>query len=187
MSEGTTAVSEGKATGDDRLPEPDGAKLPLSPDELERHEVLPGWEGHYTAPPADSTADPLARPQLRPDPPGLLRPPPPGGRSVDLKIAPGVLKKAAGRIDDIYDHFHKPAASLEEPALKAVSALEGLESARAVRLAHRQWERQAGTVTAWLAHIAASLRASDGTYTRADMEAGQAVDRVRVRSALEDY
>ncbi|MFI8952255.1 hypothetical protein ACIGO6_37975 [Streptomyces sp. NPDC053750] len=189
MSEGKAAGSDGRATGDDRLPEPDEAKLPLSPDEIERHKVLPGWEGHCTAPPADSTADPLDRPQLSPDPPGLLRPPPPsGGRPVDLKIAPGVLKKAAGRIDDIYDHFYKPAAaSLEEPALKAVGALEGLESARAVRLAHRQWERQAGTVTAWLAHIAESLRLSDGTYTRADMAVGQTVGQVPLRSALEDY
>ncbi|GJF24735.1 hypothetical protein [Streptomyces sp. HO565] len=187
MSEGRTAGSDGRTTGDDRLPEPDGAKLPLSPDEIERHKVLPGWEGHYTAPPADSTTDPLNRPQLLPDPPGLLRPPPSGGRPVDLNIAPGVLKKAAGRIDDIYDHFYKPAATLEEPALKAVGALEGLESARAVRLAHRQWERQAGTVTAWLAHIAESLRLSDGSYTRADMAVEQTVGQVRLRSPLEDY
>uniref|UniRef100_A0AAU3H294 Uncharacterized protein n=1 Tax=Streptomyces sp. NBC_01401 TaxID=2903854 RepID=A0AAU3H294_9ACTN len=186
MSEGKAASSDGKARGDDRLPEPDGAQLPLSPDEIERHKVLPGWEGHYTAPPAGSTADPLDRPQLRPGPPGI-QPLPSGGRSVDLKIAPGVLKKAASQIDDIYNHFYKPAASLEEPALKAVGALEGLESARAVRLAHRQWERQAGTVTAWLAHIAESLRASDGTYTRTDIAAGQSADHVRVRSALEDY
>lgn len=187
MSEGKAASRDGKTTGDDRLPEPAGAKLPLSPDEIERHKVLPGWEGHYTAPPAGSTADPLVRPQLRPDPPLLLQPPPSGGRSVDLKIAPGVLKKAAGQIDDIYNHFYKPAVSLEEPALKAVGALEGLESARAVRLAHRQWERQAGTVTAWLAHIAESLRASDGTYTRTDIAVGQTTGQVRVRSALEDY
>ncbi|MET9916051.1 hypothetical protein ABZZ04_03080 [Streptomyces sp. NPDC006435] len=179
-------MSEGKAAGDDRLPEPDRAKLPLSPEEIERHKVLPGREGHYTAPPAGSTADPLVRPQLRPDPPGL-QPPPSGGQSVDLKIAPGVLKKAAGQIDDIHDHFYKPAASLEEPALKAVGALEGLESARAVRLAHRQWERQAGTVTAWLAHIAESLRASDGTYTRTDIAVGRTAGQVQVRSALEDY
>jgi energy-converting hydrogenase Eha subunit F len=98
-----------------------------------------------------------------------------------------VLKKAAGQIDDIYNHFYKPAASLEEPALKAMGALEGLESARAVRLAHRQWERQAGTVTAWLAHIAESLRASDGTYTRTDIAVGQTAGQVLVRSALEDY
>ncbi|GHE29900.1 hypothetical protein [Streptomyces hydrogenans] len=98
-----------------------------------------------------------------------------------------MLKTAASRIDDIYDHFYKPAASLEEPALKAVGALEGLESARAGRLAHRQWERQACTVTGWLAHIAESLRASDGTYTRTDVAVGQTAGQVRVRSALEDY
>ncbi|GHE29894.1 hypothetical protein GCM10018784_79130 [Streptomyces hydrogenans] len=81
MGQGKAAGSNGMLTGDDRLPESNGAKLPLSPDEIERHKVLPGWEGHYTAPPAGSTADPLVRPQLRLDPPGLL-PPPPGGRSV---------------------------------------------------------------------------------------------------------
>ncbi|MEU6103069.1 hypothetical protein [Streptomyces flaveolus] len=187
MSEGKNAGSDGRTTGDDRLPEPDGAKLPLSPDEIERHKVLPGWEGHYTAPSASSTVDPLDRPPLQPSTPGLLPPPPAGGRPVDLKIAPGVLKKVAGQIDDIYDHFYKPAASLEEPALKAVGALEGLESARAVRLAHRQWERQAGTVTGWLAHIAESLRLSDGTYTKTDVAVGQTAGQVRLRSALEDY
>jgi hypothetical protein len=81
MSEGKAAGSDGKTTGDDRLPEPDGAKLPLSPDEIERHKVLPGWEGNYTAPPAGSTADPLVRPQLRPDPPASSRRPPADGRS----------------------------------------------------------------------------------------------------------
>ncbi|MFJ4522935.1 hypothetical protein ACIP4Y_18600 [Streptomyces sp. NPDC088810] len=182
-------MSERKDTqGDDKLPEPGQSKLPLSPDEIERHGILPGFEGHYTAPPAASTADPLDRPQLRPDPPGLLRPPaPPGGSKADLKIAPGILKKAAGQVDDIYDAFYKPAASLEEPALAAVRALEGFESARAVRLAHRQWERQAGTVTAWLAHISESLRSSDGTYTKTDVAVGQTAGQVRVRSALEGY
>ncbi|MFJ9666837.1 hypothetical protein ACIRPP_19885 [Streptomyces sp. NPDC101219] len=186
MSEGTTTRSGGEAAGDDRLPEPDSTQLPLSPEEMDRHKVLPGWEGHYTAPPADSTADPLARPKLTLDPHGL-RPPNSAGPPVDLRIAPGVLKKAASRADDIYDHFYKPAASLEEPALKAVGTLEGLESARAVRLAHRQWERQAGTVAAWLAHISESLRLSDGTYTKTDMGVSQTVGQVNVRSALEDY
>ncbi|MGX1131256.1 hypothetical protein RKD49_003446 [Streptomyces glaucescens] len=182
-------MSDGsKATGDDKLPEPDGAKLPLTPDEIERHKVMPGWEGHYTAPPADSTADPLDRPQLSPNPPGLLQPPGrSGGRSVDLNIAPGVLKKAAGQLDDIRERFYKPAASLEEPASKAVGALEGLESARAIRLAHRQWERQAGTVTGWLAHISESLRSSDGTYTKADVAVGQTAGQVPLRSVLEDF
>ncbi|AWT43796.1 MULTISPECIES: hypothetical protein [Streptomyces] len=181
-------MSDREVTGDTKLPEPAQSKLPLSPDETKRHDILPGWEGYYTAPPADSTADPLERPPLQPNPPGIIKPPPPpGGRSTDLKIAPGVLKKAAGQVDDIYDHFYKPAASLEEPALKAVAALEGLESARAIRLAHRQWERQAGTVTGWLAHIAESLRSSDGTYTKSDVAVGQTAGQVRIRSALEDY
>ncbi|GGW29238.1 hypothetical protein GCM10010503_00850 [Streptomyces lucensis JCM 4490] len=173
--------------GDDRLPEPGQSKLPLSPDEIERHHVLPGWEGHYTAPSAGSTADPLDRPSLQPDTPGLIKPPSPGRPGDRLKIAPGVLKKAAGQLDDIYDAFYKPAASLEGPASKAVRALGVFESALAIQLAHRQWERQAGTVTAWLAHIAESLRSSDGTYTRTDVAVGQTANQVRIRSALEDY
>ncbi|MYX96553.1 protoporphyrinogen oxidase [Streptomyces sp. SID486] len=75
---GGSLVSEQEAVpGDDKLPEPEQSKLPLSPDEIERHGVLPGFEGHYTAPAADSTADPLDRPQFRP-PPGALRPMPKG-------------------------------------------------------------------------------------------------------------
>ncbi|MEU7088558.1 hypothetical protein [Streptomyces achromogenes] len=181
-------MSEREAVhGDDKLPEPGQSKLPLSPDEIKRHGVLPGFEGYYTAPPAGSTADPLDRPQLRPDPPGIIKPPVAPGGPPDLKIAPGVLKKAAGQVDDIHDAFYKPAASLEEPALAAVRALEGFESARAVRLAHRQWERQAGTVTGWLTHIAESLRSSDGTYTKTDVAVGQTSNQVRIRSALEGY
>ncbi|MEU5536710.1 hypothetical protein [Streptomyces sp. NPDC020362] len=174
--------------GDDKLPEPGQSKLPLSPDEIERHNILPGWEGHYTAPPAASTVDPLDRPPLQPSTPGLLPPPGPSGTSgQNLKIAPSVLKKAAGHVDDIHDAFYKPAATLEEPALKAVRTLADFESARAIRLVHRQWERQAGTVTAWLAHIAESLRSSDGTYTKTDAAVGQTANQVRIRSALEDY
>ncbi|MEU2438254.1 hypothetical protein ABZ595_18970 [Streptomyces rubradiris] len=181
-------MSEREAVhGDDKLPEPGQSKLPLSPDEIKRHGILPGFEGHYTALPAGSTADPLERPRLRPDPPGIIKPPAAPGGPPDLKIAPGVLKKAAGRVDDIHDAFYKPAASLEEPALAAVRALEGFESARAVRLAHRQWERQAGTVTGWLTHIAESLRSSDGTYTKTDVAVGQTSNQVRIRSALEGY
>jgi hypothetical protein len=181
-------VSEREAVqGDDKLPEPGPSKLPLSPDEMKRHNVLPGFEGYYTAPPAGSTADPLDRPPLRPDPPGLIKPPAAAGGPADLRIAPGVLKKAAGRVDDIHDAFYKPAASLEEPSAKAARALGVLESALAIQLAHRQWERQAGTVTGWLAHIAESLRSSDGTYTKTDVAVGQTSNQVRIRSALEDY
>ncbi|WP_143667185.1 hypothetical protein [Streptomyces sp. ms184] len=208
MSEGEGGTRS--EVGDDRLSEP--SKLPLSPDELARHNVLPGWEGRYAAPPADSYVDPLDRPPLQATPPffpgqdqapPLLRPPgqqtpygpafrgspgapaaPPGA---DLKIAPAVLTKAASRADEIYDAFYKPAASLEEAALKALGALQGWESHDAVRLAHRQWERQAGTVTAWLARISESLRAADSTYTKTDMAADEDMRQVRVRSKLEDF
>ncbi|GAB7103952.1 hypothetical protein JCM4814A_22660 [Streptomyces phaeofaciens JCM 4814] len=186
MSEEKTGV------GDDKLPEP--SKLPLSPDEMERHKVLPGFEGSYQAPPADSYVDPLDRQLLGPrglddPPPGLLVPP--GQQGVPagpkLRIAESVLKAAAGQVDGIYDDFYKPAATLEEPSLKAIGALAGFESARAVRLAHRQWERQAGTVTGWLAHIAESLRSADHTYTTTDQGVDESVKQVQVRSALEDF
>jgi hypothetical protein len=198
-------VSEGKAVqADDKLPEPSQSKLPLSPDELHKHHVVPGFEGLYTVPPASSTNDPLNMTPLQPQTPGLLKPPgtpgrtadipgllkPPGqpGRSQDrLKIAPSVLKKAAGSVDDVHNDFYKPAASLEEPALKAVRGLSGWQTALAINLVHRQWERQAGTVTAWLTHIAESLRSSDDTYTKTDAAVGDSARRVRVRSALEDY
>ncbi|WP_225838128.1 hypothetical protein [Streptomyces sp. NK08204] len=182
-------MSERKGVqADGKLPEPDQSELPLSPDEIRRHGILPGWEGHYTAPPAGSTVDPLDRPPLQPDPPGVIKPPGKSGRPGDrLKIAPSVLKTAAGHVDDIYDAFYKPAATLEEPALEAVRELAGMESAPAIRLAHRQWERQAGTVTAWLAHIAESLRSTDGTYKKTDAAVEESARQVRVRSALEDY
>ncbi|MGW0766572.1 hypothetical protein [Streptomyces sp. NPDC002676] len=182
-------MSDRKAvTGDDRLPEPDQSKLPLSPDEIRKHDILPGFEGDYHAPPADSAKDPLDRPPLQPDPPGLIKPPGKSGGSGDrLKIAPSVLKTAAGHVDDIYDDFYKPAATLEEPSLKAVRELAGMESAPAIRLAHRQWERQAGTVTAWLAHIAESLRSTDHTYKSTDASVEESARQVKVRSVLEDY
>ncbi|KOV62710.1 hypothetical protein [Streptomyces sp. MMG1121] len=198
-------MSEGKAVpADDKLPEPGQSKLPLTPDELQKHHVIPGFEGLHTAPPASSTKDPLNMPTLQPDTPGLLRPPgqsgppadipglltPPGqsGQSRErLEIAPAVLNKAAGSVDDIHDDFYKPAASLEEPALKAVAALTEFESARAIRLAHRQWERQSGTVTAWLTHIAESLRSADSTYKKTDCAVGDTARQVQIRSALMDY
>ena len=188
MSEEKTGV------GDDKLPEP--SKLPLSPDEMERHKVLPGFEGSYQAPPADSYADPLDRQLLGPrglndPPPGLLVPP--GQQGVPagpkLRIAESVLKKAAGSVDGIYDDFYKPAASLEEPAKKAVGGLANFETALALQLVHRQWERQAGTVAGWLAHIAESLRSTDHTYTTTDSGVDGSVRQVQVpaRSPLEDF
>ncbi|MFB7507265.1 hypothetical protein [Streptomyces broussonetiae] len=198
-------MSESKAVpADDRLPEPGQAQLPLTPDEFNKHHVIPGFEGMYSAPPASSTKDPLNITPVQPGAPGLLPPPgksgrpgdipgllePPGhpGRPQDpLKIAPTVLKTAAGHVDDVHDDFYKPAASLEEPALKAVAALTEFESARAIRLAHRQWELQSGTVTAWLTHIAESLRSADDTYKKTDCAVGDTARQVQIRSALMDY
>ncbi|MFI1101053.1 hypothetical protein [Streptomyces melanogenes] len=174
---------------DDKLPEP--SQLPLSPDELKRHHSL--WAAGVTkAPPADSYVDPLTPVFPQPGPPltgsPLLKPPlqgpsvqgPPLGGSPFLKppvqgppqdalrIAPGVLTAAAGRADEIHTAFTKPAAALEDPAQKASAAMDGWESAKAIRTAGTQWEKQAGTVAGWLARISESLRVGARDYHATD-------------------
>ncbi|PKV86227.1 WXG100 family type VII secretion target [Streptomyces sp. TLI_146] len=174
---------------DDKLPEP--SQLPLSPDELKRHHSE--WAAGVTkAPPADSYVDPLTPVFPQPGPPltgsPLLKPPlqgpslqgPPLGGSPFLKppvqgppqdalrIAPGVLTAAAGRADEIHTDFTKPAAALEDPAQKASAAMDGWESAKAIRTAGTQWEKQAGTVAGWLARISESLRVGARDYHATD-------------------
>ncbi|MEV6549788.1 hypothetical protein AB0M57_13915 [Streptomyces sp. NPDC051597] len=180
---------------DDKLPEP--SQLPLSPDELKRHHSE-WAAGTVKAPPADSYVDPLTPIPLRPAPPlggsPLLKPPlqgpslqgPPLATTPDfrlgpypplspsgppqdmLRIAPGVLTAAAGRADEIHTAFTKPAAALEDPAQKASAAMDGWESAKAIRTAGTQWEKQAGTVAGWLARIAESLRVGAREYHTTD-------------------
>ncbi|MEU9377905.1 hypothetical protein AB0D94_29670 [Streptomyces sp. NPDC048255] len=184
---------------DDKLPEP--AQLPLTPDELKRHNSE--WMGGVTkAPPADSYRDPLTPLLPQPGPPLLQQPsspflqkppspgspfaPAPGGPTQDrLKIEPSVLNTAAGKADEIHTAFTKPAAALEEPAQAAVAAMVGWESAKSIRTAHTQWEKQAGTVAGWLAHIAESLRAGARDYNKTNAEIEQSFNGVKRRSLLE--
>ncbi|WP_371649032.1 MULTISPECIES: WXG100 family type VII secretion target [unclassified Streptomyces] len=154
---------------DDKLPEP--SQLPLSPDELKRHHSE--WAAGITkAPPADSYVDPLTPVPLRPNPPitgsPFLKPPLQGPPQDVLRIAPGVLTAAAGRADEIHTAFTKPAAALEDPAQKASAAMDGWESAKAIRTAGVQWEKQAGTVAGWLARISESLRVGSREYHTTD-------------------
>ncbi|MFI6942366.1 hypothetical protein ACIBI4_24100 [Streptomyces sp. NPDC050418] len=187
---GVWIVGEDKPEGGDiGLPEP--SELPVSPDELEAHRVLPGFEDFYKAPPADSYTDPLDMPQwqpngLQPHYPPLL-PGAPGTAPQDrLKIKPSVLRGAANGADKIYDAFRAPAASLEDPAKKATSALAGWASAKGIHAAHKQWEQQAGTVTGWLAHIAESLRAGANDYGKTDAAVYDSLKAIRPRSGLDD-
>ncbi|MCJ1679028.1 hypothetical protein MTF65_17115 [Streptomyces sp. APSN-46.1] len=185
---------------DDKLPEP--AKLPLTPDELKRHNAE--WRGGLVqAPPANSYVDPLTPVPLRPTSPLYQQPPllgpqqpplfgtppfapAPGGPPQDrLKIEPAVLNTAAGRADEIHTAFTKPAAALEEPARAAVTAMAGWDSGDAIKAAHKQWEKQAGTVAGWLAHIAESLRAGARDYSKTNVEIEQSFKGVTRRSGLE--
>ncbi|MER6994810.1 type VII secretion target [Streptomyces sp. NPDC000410] len=177
---------------DETLPEPD--KLPLTPDELKKRNL--GFASpYYQAPPADSYADPTAPKLLQPENPlqpssPFLQPPAPRGPQGQepgkrLRIEPGILNKAAGKADEIYTAFSKPAASIEAPTLAAISALSDWQTSAALREAHKHWEKQAGTVAGWLAHIAESLRAGARDYTKTDAAIEEAFRGVRVRSKIE--
>ncbi|MFD8979738.1 hypothetical protein [Streptomyces sp. NPDC059564] len=177
---------------DDKLPEP--AQLPLTPDELKRHNSE--WGGSlFKAPPADSYADPLTPLPLRPASPLLQKPPSPGfqpfaptpgGPPQDqLKIEPTVLNKAAGSADEIHTAFTRPAAALEEPAQAAVAAMVGWESAKSIRTAQLNWEKQAGTVAGWLAHIAESLRAGARDYGKTNVAVHDSFADLTRRSKLD--
>ncbi|MEU9107879.1 hypothetical protein AB0D54_26825 [Streptomyces xanthophaeus] len=179
---------------DDKLPEP--SQLPLTPDELKRHNSE--WMGGVTkAPSPDSYRDPLEPVPLTPASPYFQQPPSlghqpfaptpaPGGLPQDrLKIEPGVLNTAAGRADEIHTAFTKPAAALEEHAQAAVAAMAGWESAKSIRTAQVQWEKQAGAVAGWLAHIAESLRVGARDYHKTNAEIEQSFHGLKRRSLLE--
>ncbi|GAA0601863.1 hypothetical protein [Streptomyces crystallinus] len=133
------------------------------------------------------TGSPLLKPPLQSPPlqgPSLQGPPlaatpdfrlgpyppaaPSGPPQDALRIAPGVLTAAAGRADEIHTAFTKPAAALEDPAQKASAAMDGWESAKAIRTAAKQWEKQAGTVAGWLGRISESLRVGARDYRTTD-------------------
>ncbi|WP_431043497.1 hypothetical protein ACQUSR_17440 [Streptomyces sp. P1-3] len=148
----------GKA--DNELPEPPDKWMPL----------LPGQRGIVAPPPlgtqyphAPNIYDPSAPPPQRSLPPGVHGPVAP-----NLRIADKVLEGAAGKADEIHDAFYTPAASLEESTLSAVKALDGLQTANALKKSHEKWEQQAGSVTAWLTHIGKSLRLAARAYDGTD-------------------
>ncbi|MFG2751903.1 type VII secretion target [Streptomyces xanthophaeus] len=177
---------------DDKLPEP--SQLPLTPDELKRHNSE--WAGNITKAPApDSYRDPLTPLPLKPASPLLQQPPslgnqpfapaPDGPTQDRLKIEPGVLNTAAGKADEIHTAFTKPAAALEEHALAVAAAMTGWDSGDAVKAAHKQWEKQAGAVAGWLAHIAESLRIGARDYHKTNAEIEQSFQGLKRRSMLD--
>ncbi|MER7747671.1 hypothetical protein ABT013_20615 [Streptomyces bacillaris] len=105
------------------------------------------------------------------DPPPLGAPPP--GFGPQLVIAEGVLTKAAGAADRIFDAFHGPARSVDEPTGKAARELAGWESAAALRTSLKNWQNQSKAAETWLTRIAESLRASSRTYTSTEKGVGQ--------------
>ncbi|MFJ2025782.1 hypothetical protein ACIODW_18550 [Streptomyces sp. NPDC087897] len=120
-------------------------------------------------PAAGSGGEPLPYAPLPPGARGPLDPPPlgapPPGFGPRLVIAEGILAKAAGAADRIFDDFHQPARSVDEPTGKAARELAGWESAAALRTSLKNWQNQSKAAEAWLTRIAESLRASSHTYT----------------------
>lgn len=81
--------------------------------------------------------------------------------------------------------FTRPAAALEEPAQAAVAAMVGRETARSIRTARLNWEKQAGTVAGRLGHIAESLRSANHGYGRTNADVREAFAGVTRRSKLD--
>ncbi|WP_432034822.1 hypothetical protein [Streptomyces cucumeris] len=155
---------------DEDLPEPKDNELPLPPGKpFLDPPGNPFIDGFVAPPPVKA---PLGDPNIYdPDAPAPKRPLPPGVQGPvrpNLAIAPGVLRGAAGKADDVYDILHKQAASLEEPTSTAAKAVDGLEVKKALERSHKHWEKQAGTVTAWLAHISESLRLAANAHVKQD-------------------
>ncbi|MEW1721849.1 hypothetical protein [Streptomyces sp. NPDC093109] len=120
---------------------------------------------------------------LPPGAPGPLDPLPlgvlPPGMGTPLVVAEGVLTKAAGAADEVFDAFHGPAGSVREPAGPAAHELAGWESAAALRTSLKNWEDQTKAVEGWLARISGSLRASSHTYTGTDQAIEQRFSALR--------
>ncbi|MEU0803790.1 hypothetical protein [Streptomyces sp. NPDC005970] len=165
---------------DNDLPEPGDDQLPLPPGSAEG--------GGLIAPPPlaaqpgkPNIYDPGAPAPRRPLAPGVQGPVP-----QNLAIAPGVLRGAAGKADEVYDTLHKQAASLEEPTSTALKGVGGLQAESALRRSHKHWEEQAGTVTAWLAHISESLRAAAGIHVKQDLDTGDSFGLKEPRFPADD-
>ncbi|MER7792044.1 hypothetical protein [Streptomyces sp. NPDC097640] len=155
---------------DNDLPEPQDDQLPIPPG--------PSGEGRggFAPPPLGALpcqpniySPPFAPapPPRRPLAPGVQGPVP-----QNLAIAPAVLRGAAGKADEVYNTLHRQAASLEEPTSIAARGVDGLQVESALRRSHKHWEEQAGTVTAWLAHISESLRAAADIHVQQDLGTG---------------
>lgn len=156
---------------DKDLPEPKDTQLPL----------LPGTStdrGFFAPPPLMARQGmPNVYDPNSPRPGRGLAPGVQGPLPQHLAIAPGVLRGAAGKADEVYDTLYKQAASLEEPTATAARAVKGLQVESALRRSHKHWEEQAGTVTAWLAHISESLLAAANAHVRQDLSTGDSFGR----------
>jgi hypothetical protein len=150
---------------DNDLPQPKEDQLPIPPGHTNEGVIAPPPLGALIGRP--NIYDPNAPAPQRPLGPGVQGPVP-----QNLAIEPSVLRGAAGKADDVYDVLHKQAASLEAPTNTAAKAVEGLQTESALKRSHKHWEEQAGTVTAWLAHISESLRAAADTHVKNDLDTG---------------
>lgn len=111
---------------DNDLPEPEDDQLPLPPGS--------DTGGVFAPPPLSALPgkaniyDPHAPAPRRPLAPGVQGPVP-----QNLAIAPGVLRGAAGKADEVYNTLHQQAASLEEPTSTALKGVHGLQVESALR------------------------------------------------------
>ncbi|WFB08989.1 hypothetical protein LRS74_19530 [Streptomyces sp. LX-29] len=165
-------------TSDD-LPKPDNpigyGGLPLPP---ERKPTLNEWS--VPAPGAAQPYQPNAYlPGAPPLPPRSLPPGVHGPVAPNLKIEEGVLRGAALKADGVFDKLSKQAAALEEPTKKAARGVEGLQIASALTASNKNWERQAGTVTAWLAYISESLIAAANSYHQRNQSTKDVFNRLK--------
>lgn len=132
---------------------------------------------------ADRSGGPLPYLPLPPGARGPLDPPllgsAPPGIGPPLVIAEGVLRKAAGVTDEVFDAFHDPAASVHDPATKATRELAGWDSSAALKTSLKSWEQQAKAAEGWLARIAESLRTSSHAYTGTNQGIEQQFNKLR--------
>ncbi|MFD4139880.1 MULTISPECIES: hypothetical protein [unclassified Streptomyces] len=111
------------------------------------------------------------------DPPLLGAAPP--GIGPRLAIAEGVLKKAAGVADEVFDAFHGPVTAVHTPATKAARELAGWDSSEALKTSLKNWEQQVKAAEGWLTRIAESLRGASHTYTGTDQGIEQQFSALR--------
>lgn len=88
----------------------------------------------------------------------------PGGAGATASPLACAKGSPTGAADRIFDAFHGPARSVDEPTGKAARELAGWESAAALRTSLKNWQNQSKAAETWLTRIAESLRASSRTY-----------------------